>query len=56
MPHLLSALPANEEKDDIWCGWGKYYPTEQEMSLLYTDPQMNILKCKTNEFVKIYEG
>lgn len=56
MPHLLSALPTDEEKNDIWCGWGKYYPTEQEMSLLYTDPQMNVLKCKTNEFVKIYEG
>lgn len=26
------------------------------MSLLYSDPQMNILKCKTNEFAKIYEG
>ena len=26
------------------------------MSILYTDPKMNILKAKTNEFCKIYEG
>ena len=26
------------------------------MSLLYTDPQMNVLKCRTNEFAEIYEG
>jgi hypothetical protein len=26
------------------------------MALLYSDPQMNILKCKTNEFAEIYEG
>jgi len=26
------------------------------MSLLYSDPQMNILKCKINEFAEIYEG
>ena len=26
------------------------------MNLLYADPKMNILKCKTNEFAEIYEG
>ena len=26
------------------------------MALLYADPKINSLKCKTNEFVKIYEG
>jgi len=26
------------------------------MAMLYTDPKMNILKCKTNEFAEIYEG
>jgi len=26
------------------------------MALLYADPKMNTLKCKTNEFAEIYEG
>ena len=26
------------------------------MALLYQDPKINILKCKTNEFAEIYEG
>ncbi len=57
MPHLMAAYtPAQKPDKEEWCGWGKYYPTEQEMSMLYTDPKMNILKAKTNEFCKIYEG
>lgn len=59
MPHLLAVCPSHEieQHDDIdWAGWGRYYPTEQEMAMLYTDPKMNILKCKTNEFAEIYEG
>ena len=59
MPHLSAVYPVGEEmpeKDDEWAGWGKYYPNEQDMALLYSDPKMNILKCKTNEFVKIYDG
>ena len=38
-----------------WAGWGNYYPNENEMNFLYADPKMNILKCKINEFAKIYE-
>lgn len=59
IPELLAVYLGNCEantKDESFCGWGKYFPTEEEMSLLYTDPQMNILKCRTNEFAKIYEG
>lgn len=57
MPHLIPIYTPNEEiKSEIWNGWGKYYPNEDEMTLLYSDPQMNILKCKTNEFAEIYEG
>ena len=57
MPHLMAAYtPAEKSEKEEWCGWGKYYPTEQEMTMLYTDPKMNILKAKTNEFCKIYEG
>lgn len=57
MPHLKAAYAsARQVSTEEWCGWAKYYPNEQEMSMLYTDPKMNILKAKTNEFCKIYEG
>ncbi len=56
MPHLLAARPAEKPLMEEWAGWGRYYPEEKEMALLYSDPQMNILKCKTNEFAEIYEG
>ena len=57
MPHLMAAyIPSKQQEKELWCGWGKYYPTPDEMAMLYTDPTMNVLKCKTNEFCKIYEG
>lgn len=57
MPHLMAVYTPNEKpKEDEWCGWAKYYPDDNEMNILYSDPQMNILKCKTNEFAKIYSG
>lgn len=57
MPRLMAVYTANEKpKEDEWCGWAKYYPDDNEMNILYTDPQMNVLKCKTNEFAKIYSG
>ena len=60
MPHLNAVYPMGSEQlekhDEDWSGWGKYYPNEYDMALLYADPQMNILKCKTNEFAEIYEG
>lgn len=45
----------NEQEDSDYCGWSKYYPTEFELNILYSDPRMNILKCKTNEFAKVYD-
>ena len=60
LPHLEALYPMGDEQtekvSEDWSGWGKYYPNEEEMALLYADPKMNILKCKTNEFAKIYEG
>lgn len=57
MPRLMAVYTANEKpKEDEWCGWAKYYPDDNDMNILYTDPQMNVLKCKTNEFAKIYRG
>ena len=49
-------LGNKEEIDHSFCGWTKYYPNESDMSLLYSDPTVNVLKCKTNEFAEIYEG
>ena len=45
-----------ENIQEPWSGWGKYYPTEEEMNSLYTQPNFNILNCKTNEFAMIHEG
>lgn len=60
MPHLDAVYPMGTEQSsrtlEDWTGWGKYYPNEQEMTLLYQDPKINTLKCKTNEFAEIYEG
>ena len=39
-----------------WCGWGKYYPNTDEMASLYSNPQVNILSAKTNEYCTIFEG
>ena len=39
-----------------YCGWGKYYPTSKQLAQLYSDPKVNILKCRTNEFAEIFVG
>lgn len=60
LPHLDAVYPMGTELvdkyEEEWAGWGKYYPSEQDMALLYSDPKMNILKCKTNEYAEIYDG
>lgn len=39
-----------------WCGWGKYYPNEEDMAKLYSNPQINTLNAITNEYCTIFEG
>lgn len=39
-----------------WCGWGKYYPNEEDMAKLYSNPQINTLGAMTNEYCTIFEG
>ena len=57
IPKLVATYPFdNQSNTEEWMGWSRYYPKESEMALLYSDPQMNVLKCKTNEFAEIYEG
>lgn len=46
----------NLKSNNEYCGWGKYYPTQQELVLLYSNPKMNVLNCKINEFAEIYQG
>lgn len=59
MPHVDAVYPMGtemtEKVEQEWAGWGRYYPNEQDMALLYADPKMNILKCKNNEYAEIYE-
>lgn len=59
-PQLLSiyypADPNDKQNEVEYCGWGKYFPTAEQFEQLYTLPQFNILKAKTNEFCELYEG
>ena len=48
-------LYTDSSLEEEFCGWGKYFPDEKTMALLYTDPKMNALKCKNNEFAEIFE-
>ena len=60
MPHLEATYPMGTEiadkREDDWAGWGRYYPSEKDMALLYADPKMNVLKCITNEYAEVYEN
>lgn len=59
MPHLESIYIKEEELTEVrheWAGWGKYYPSAQDMAILYSNPRKNILGCTTNEYAEIYEG
>ena len=58
MPHLDAIFYVDQkEKDEAWTGWGKYYPNDEQLNLLYEDPKINVLGCKTNEFAEIfYDG
>lgn len=46
---------AEEKQEEPWAGWSKYYPSEQEFAMLYTDPKMNILGAKINEYCVLYQ-
>lgn len=46
---------AEEKQEEPWAGWSKYYPSEHEFAMLYTDPKMNILGAKVNEYCVLYQ-
>lgn len=57
IPHLRSAIFINKQITALeYSGWNDYYPTENELTTLYSMPHNNTLNCLTNEFVKIYEN
>lgn len=60
MAHTLGMTATymeNEEKpQEPWKGWRDFYPTEEEMALLYGEPEKNTLGAITNEYCKIWEN
>ena len=45
-----------DDSPNLYRGWNNYHPTSEEMALIYSNPEINVLKAKINEFCKIYEG
>lgn len=57
MPFINAIYIKNEEgtREEVeYCGWSKHYPSNEQLSLLYTDPKMNTLNCKINEYAEIF--
>lgn len=44
------------DEPHTFSGWGKYFPGPEIMAMLYSDPKVNSLHCKINEFAEIFEG
>lgn len=47
--------PQNEKKEE-YLGWKQLNPTADEFNKIYTDPQNNLFKCNTNEYISLYEN
>lgn len=47
-------LQQEEKKMEEYYGWSKYYPSEEQLTLLYSDPKINSLGAKINEYCEIY--
>lgn len=56
LPHLMPLFYIDKamEPEKEYCGWTDYFPDDDQLNLLYSEPENNILRCKTNEFAKIY--
>lgn len=44
--------PVQEE----YCGWKKFTPNENELVCLYSEPNINVLNAKINEYCEIFEN
>lgn len=57
LPHLTVLFYHEAHTvEDEYCGWSRHYLDDNKMNLLYSDPKMNILNCKINEYAQIYQG
>ena len=56
IPNIQAVFLFDKEpiKEQDYCGWGKYFPTDEQLAMLYSDPKINILNCKINEFAEIF--
>lgn len=55
--NYINFIEAEAKKEiEPWSGWGKYYPNEKDMNILYSKPTINILDAKINEYCEIFEG
>lgn len=50
----INTIYFKPRQDIEYNGWNNFFPNDDELTLLYSNPKTNILKCLTNEFVKIY--
>ena len=53
---LVEYVSPEEVKKEPWSGWRDFYPTEQQMTELYSHPELNTLNAITNEYCKIHEN
>ena len=53
---LVEYVSPEEVKKESWSGWRDFYPTEQQMTELYSHPETNTLNAITNEYCKIHEN
>ena len=49
-------IPKEKNKQEEYCGWRRFTPTEEELISLYSSPTINILNLKINEFAEIFEN
>lgn len=57
-PQLNAIYYSQKEQEyieNLYTGWGKYYPNELELNMIYSDPKINTLNCLTNEYAEIFE-
>ena len=56
LPHLMPLFYIDKamELEKEYCGWEKFYPTDNQLNTLYSDTSNNIFNCIDNQFVEIY--
>ena len=56
LPHLMPLFYIDKamEPEKEYCGWEKFYPTDNQLNTLYSDTSNNIFNCIDNQFVEIY--